>query len=180
VSKLQAEELVRASELDWRIARLGTVFGAGDRANFFRLAQGLRARRFLLPGDGAARKSVLPALKAAEVLGRLAVDETPQRMVLNVAAPEAPSLSEICRAFSIVCGFRYPSRIPIMVMKTMARIGDVAVVVKPGFPLTSSVLGKLTTPTVLDVSHMRESFPNMTWESFEESLRKAAEYYAGA
>jgi UDP-glucose 4-epimerase len=165
--------------LDWRIARLGTVFGVGDKANFSRLAQGLRNRRFVLPGDGAARKSVLTVAKAAEVLGRLAIDESSQRMVFNVAAPEAPSLAEICRAFSRVCGFRYPPRIPMPVMKTLARIGDAVAGVNPGFPLTSSVLAKLTTSTVLDVSRMRECFPDVAWESFEESLRRSAEYYAG-
>jgi len=116
--------------------------------------------------------------KAAEVLGRLAVNESPQRVILNVAAPEAPSLAEICRAFSSVCGFCYPVRIPMPIMKTLARIGDAAAVIKPGFPLTTSVLGKLTTSTVLDVSRMRECFPDVAWESFEESLRSAAAYYA--
>jgi len=177
-SKLEAEDLVRGSGLDWRIARLGTVFGVGDRANFSRLAQGLRTRRFVLPGEGAARKSVLPIAKAGEILGRLAIDEAAEQLMLNVAAPEAPSLAEICRAFNIVCGFRAPPRIPMMIMKTMARVGDVAAAVKPGFPLTSSVLGKLATSTVLDVSRMRKAFPEVTWECFEESLRPAAAYYA--
>jgi UDP-glucose 4-epimerase len=177
LSKLRAEELVRVSGLDWQIARLGTVFGTGDRANFSRLAQGLRTRRFVLPGDGVARKSVLPVAKAAELLGRMAVAEAPQRRILNVAAPVAPSLAEICRAFSTVCGFRYPRRIPLLAMKTMARIGDVAAGPIPGFPLTSSVLSKLTTSTVLDVSRMQESFPSVKWDSFEEGVRQAAEYY---
>jgi hypothetical protein len=54
----------------------------------------------------------------------------------------------------------------------------VAAAIRPGFPFTSSVLGKLTTSTVLDVSRMCEVFPDMTWNSFEESLRLAAAYYA--
>lgn len=176
-SNLEADELVRASELDWRIARLGTVFGVGDRANFSRLARGLHSSRFVDPGAGEARESVLPIAKAGELLGRLALNEAAQRLVLNVAAPEAPSLAEICHAFATVCGFREPPRVPLRLLEILARAGDAAAMVKPGFPLTSSVLRKLTTPTVLDVSRMNAAFPEMAWSSFEESLRPAAAYY---
>lgn len=178
LSKLEAENLVRGSDLDWRIARLGTVFGMGDRANFSRLARGLRNRRFILPGDGSALKSVLPIEKAGEILGRLAIDEAPHRMILNVASPEVPSLAEICRAFSKVCGLPYPRNVPLTLIKTLARVGDLAASIKPGFPLTTIVLGKLTTSTVLNVARMQEVFPDVTWSSFNESLRRAAEYYA--
>jgi len=108
-TKLAGEHLVRDSGLDWRVARLATVFGAGDRANFAKLACHLKAHRFFIPGAGAARKSVIPVGLVAELLSRLAWLENPGPRLLNVALSHAPTLREVCDAFSEKCGFR-PAR----------------------------------------------------------------------
>lgn len=177
-SKLDAESLVRSSVLDWRIGRLATVFGHGDAANFQRLARALKTRRFVIPGKGDSRKSVLTAGQAGEMLGRLATQRAGGRTVLNLASPQAPSLREICTAFSRRCGFASAPTAPLWLLRGGAFLGDGLRALGLPAPLDTNTLAKLTTPTVLDVSAMQQVFPDLNWPGFEETLAPAAEYYA--
>lgn len=179
-SKLAAEEAVRGWSGDWRIARLATVYGEGDRANFNRLAAALRRKRFILPGKGEARKSVVPLPRAAEILGRLALLEEARGTLMNVAAPEAPSLAEICRAFCVACGFAAPRRMPVGLLGLAARAGNLAAAAGGRAPLTTDVLEKLTSDTVVHTGRMKELFGDLSWEPFAESIRSMAGYYARA
>jgi len=177
-SKLEAESVVRRSVLDWRIGRLATVFGHGDTANFKRLARALKARRFVIPGQGNARKSVLSASQAGELLGRLATQQEGSRAVLNLASPLAPSLREICTAFSRRCRFANAPSAPLWLLRGGALLGDRLRVLGVPVPLDTNLLAKLTTPTVLDVSAMQQVFPDLNWKAFDETLEPAAGYYA--
>ena len=76
-SKYEGEQLVSSSSLDWRIVRLATVFGEGDRANFSRMAKAMKKHLFPVPGKGSARKSVIPVDLAAELLAEFAVLDNP-------------------------------------------------------------------------------------------------------
>ena len=98
-SKYEGERLVQAWPGDWCIARLATIYGDGDRANFARLAAALKRGRFLLPGDGGARKSVLPVDLAGVLLARLARPEGGTG-IFNLALPIAPTLAEIFRSLN--------------------------------------------------------------------------------
>lgn len=177
-SKLEAESLVRVSTFDWRIGRLATTFGHGDTANFWRLAQALKARNFVIPGKGCSCKSVLLASRAGELLGRLATQQKGARTVLNLASPEAPSLQQICAAFSKCCGFASAPAAPIWMLRGGALVGDALRSLGLPAPLDTDTLAKLTTSTVLDVSAMQQVFPNLKWPGFEEALAPAAKYYA--
>ena len=177
-SKLQAENLVQASGLDWRIARLATVYGVGDRANFRLLAHALKNRRFLIPGRGDAKKSILSAGRAGEILGRLALDNTSSKAMLNVASPSVPTLREICAAYCQICGFAKAPSVPVWLLRNAARIGDLSRALGLPTPLTSHSFHKLTTSTVLDVSKMQQMFPDLCWPNFSEDLARAADYYA--
>jgi len=176
-SKWESERLVQEAGGDWRIARLATVYGIGDRANFSRLAIALRCRRFVLPGGGEARKSVLPVARAGELLGRWAIQPDSGGQVVNLAAPVAPSLAEICAAFAEVCGFSPPWRLPAAPLHVLARLADGATLINRQIPRASQVLAKLTTNTVVDVGRMQRMFPMPPWESFGATLRPAALYY---
>lgn len=178
-SKLDGETLFRESGLSWRIARLATVYGTGDRANFMRLARALRRRRFLLPGAGAARKSVLPVELAGELLCRLALLRADGPITVNCAAPSAPSLAEICAAFAETCGFPLPLRVPLPLMRLGAQCGDLAEFLHLPSPYTTGVLRKLTTDTVVDVTRMQSLFPDLAWQEFEPALVRYARYYRG-
>lgn len=176
-SKREAENLIRESGLDWRIVRLATVFGTGDRANFASLAAGLRTRRFILPGRGQARKSVMPLDCSAEVLCRLAFKNELKHRLMNAALPHAESLREITAAFGECCGFPPPLSVPLSLMETGARMGNFVARVVPGFPMTSWMLARLTTSTVVDTSRLRETFPDLKLPSFQEALAEVADYY---
>jgi nucleoside-diphosphate-sugar epimerase len=176
-TKLEAERLVAEAGLDWRAVRLATVFGAGDRANFSKLAGALRRGRFVVPGPGTARKSVIPVELAAEVLVRLALLDEPKQRLMNVALPEAPTLREICDTFSAECGFSRARSVSLRLLRAAALVGNVAALLRPNFPLTTVNLRKLTTSTVVDPSRLYETLPEMSWPTFAEALRPAVEYY---
>lgn len=176
-TKLEGERIVRESGLDWRVVRLATVFGTGDRANFAKLARGLKTQRFVVPGRGSACKSVIPTELAADVLARLALLEEPKHRLLNVALSHAPSLREICDAFSINCGFSRARSIPISVLQGGAIIGNAISMIQPGFPLTTTNVKKLTTTTVVDNTRMREIFPDILLQKFDVALRASADFY---
>ncbi len=177
-SKLENEVRVQASDCAWSIARLATVHGDGDHANFARLAVALRRKCFVLPGDGRARKSVLPVAKAGELLGRLAIMSEARGIVVNLAAPIAPSLADICAAFDAVYGYGRPRHVPLPLLRFAAWVGNGITKLGGRAPLTSEVLNKLTTETVVDVARMQSLFTDLHWDSFEETLRKSAHYYA--
>ena len=94
-SKLEGECAVVDSDLDYRVVRLATVFGEGDRANFSKLARALAKRRFFLPGAGSARKSVISVDRAAEWIVRLALLENPKHRLVNLGFANPPTLAEV-------------------------------------------------------------------------------------
>jgi UDP-glucose 4-epimerase len=178
-SKFQGERFVQESSLDWRISRLATVYGTGDRANFWKLASALKRRRFVLPGNGSARKSVLPVTVAGELVGRMAMEEEISHRLLNLALPEAPSLKQIVQAFCEECGFKSPIRVPMWVLTIMALCGDVAERIVEEVPLTSGTLRKLAQDTVVSTKRMEENFGKIEYPGFAETLGEFSAYYRG-
>lgn len=177
-SKLEAERFVQDSGLDWRVGRMATVYGQGDKANFMLLARALGKRRFVLPGNGEARKSVIPLSLAAELLGRFGLADSVKGRLLNLAAPAAPKLNEICDAFSTLCGFPPPPRVPVPVLRLLALAGDsVKAVTGCNVPLRTELLRKLRTDTVVDTGALEREFSDVRWPSFLEGLGEASEYY---
>ncbi len=179
-SKLHAENLLRESTFDWRIGRLATVFGVGDKANFLHLAKALKLRRFAIPGMGSAEKSVISVRKAGDLIGRLVMADNSSGLIMNLASPEVPCLSDICHAFTDLCGFPKPFKLPGPLMKGLAIIGDGMTRVGISSPLTSKVYNKLVTDTVVDVALMKRHFPGLDWPSFRREIEFARHYYSGA
>lgn len=176
-SKIEGELLVTKSGLDWRVARLGTVFGEGDKANFYKLCKALKRRRFVLPGQGSAQKSLIFLEDAAQMLFSLSLIDQPEFRLLNIANPTPASLSSICNSFSMVCDSPNVVSFPVFLLRIMGWLGDLIMQFKPDFPLTSSNLAKLTSDTVVDVSRMTKVFPHYSWSSFDVSLSKSSKYY---
>ena len=179
-SKVQAEELVRGSALAWVIARPATIFGGGDRANFRRLAHALRRGRFVVPGAGEARKSVLPVDLAGALLARLAVEPIPAGTVVNLALPEAPTLRQICDGFSRELDWPRARSVPRWLLSLAAKAGDGLAGVGGRAPLTTTTLGKLTASTVVDVTTQLRLLPRENWPDFAGALRECADSYATA
>jgi nucleoside-diphosphate-sugar epimerase len=176
-SKLAGERLCVDSGLDWRVARLGTVFGTGDRANFAKLAVAQARRRFVVPGRGEAAKSVLPVGLAAELLVDLALrPEVPHRLV-NLALPQPVALGEICASFADFCGFPRAPVVPEQLLRLLALVGDKLERVRPGVGLTTRNLNKLMTSTVVDTCRMQQNWPGRDWGDFRRWLAQSADYY---
>ncbi|WP_162030132.1 MULTISPECIES: NAD(P)-dependent oxidoreductase [unclassified Lentimonas] len=178
-SKLKGELCVRESGLDFRVVRLATVFGEGDRANFAKLAKALKARKFILPGAGDARKSVISVKRAAEWIGQLALMPNPAHRLINLGFSEAPTLGEICEAYTNECDFSQAFKAPLWFLRLAALAGDVLAKIKPNFPLTSVNVSKLTRSSCVDCSRAAEVFPELSKVRFADELRNSAEYYRG-
>jgi len=176
-TKLQGENLVCESGLDFRVARLATVFGRGDRANFSKLARGLKRKRFVIPGVGNARKSVIPVDLAAAVLARLAMESEPRHRLMNVSLSDVPTLRMLCDSFSQVCGFERAPSVHLGLLQSAAFIGGRVGRLWPAFPLTPATLKKLITSTVVDNRRLLETFPDLLMPSFVEALKLSYEYY---
>lgn len=176
-SKLKGELCVRDSGLDYRVVRLATVFGKGDRANFAKLAKALKANNFIVPGTGDARKSVISVNRAAEWIGKLALMPEPAHRLINLGFLQASTLGEICQAFSDQCGFPQSRRAPLWFLRFAAFAGDLITKIKPNFPLTSVNVHKLTRSSCVDCSRAAEVFPELSKVSFADELKNASEYY---
>ncbi len=176
-SKLAGETHVIESSLDSRIVRLATVFGDGDIANFSKLAKALKKKRFVLPGQGAAKKSVIPVDIASRCISMLALMKDPKHRLMNLGLSQAPELKEICEAYHRVCGFPKPIVCSLPLLRAFALVGDLASKLKPSFPLTSINVKKLTSSTWVDCSNATEVFPELVETTFEDSLEKSKGYY---
>lgn len=176
-TKIEGERIVAQSGLDWRAVRLATVFGKGDQANFAKLARGLKRKRFVMPGKGLARKSVIPVDLAAEVLVEMALRDSLKHRLINTALRDAPSLLQICDGFSNCCGFPRAFSLPMPLLKALAAGGSMVGACMKGFPLTLDVVRKLTTSTVIETNRLQETLPDLRMPSFVEALDEHATYY---
>jgi nucleoside-diphosphate-sugar epimerase len=175
-SKTKGEQYVMESDLDWRIARLSTVFGIGDPANFLRLAHAIRNRRFIIPGDGLSRKSVIPVELAALLICELAKTNTLPHRLVNVALPNAPTLKEICDAFSQICQFATCRSTPLPIMSLLAKLGDAINLVRP-FPLNTQILDQLNQSTWVETNRLQSNFPDIHFKRFIEYLEDHRQFY---
>lgn len=176
-SKLEGEQAVLDSNLKGRVIRLATVFGKGDQANFARLARALKSGRFLIPGRGEATKSLISVNIAAECLAELALQDEVPYALMNLGLTSPPSLQMICETFSRKCGFPPARRLPLPVFRLLTAMGDGLACIKPGFPLTSETLWKLTTSTAVDCSRAASLLRGMVKTTFAVELERCADYY---
>lgn len=93
------------------VLRLCPVYGAGDKGNVRRVATAIARRRFLIPGDGATRKSVVHASTVAEAVRRALESEVTGAFVL--ADREAPSIRELADTIARALGRRPPLSVPV-------------------------------------------------------------------
>jgi nucleoside-diphosphate-sugar epimerase len=178
-SKLAAEQAVRGSQLDWRIVRPATLFGAGDSANFLRLATAIRRRLFVIPGNGEARKSCLPVDLAAQCIVALANQDAPVSRLLNLGLSDAPTLREICSVIANACQVPPPRSLPQWAVACAGLIGDAVGVCGIRSPLTSATLKKLCSSTWVDCVRASQLFPVIAQTTFESAMRHCASYYRG-
>lgn len=176
-TKLHGERVVMQSQLDWHVARLATVFGPGDTANFFRLAKAIKSRRFFIPGRGRQRKSCIDVETAARSLIAMATIPAPARRVVNVAFPETPTLAEIATSLAAACSVPSPLGMPESLLRLLARCGDLGRRLGLPAPLTTDDLSRLCGSTWVDSSLALAIVPDLATKTFADAMKQAAAYY---
>jgi len=126
MSKLLAEqramELMANSQCSLGILRLATIYGEGDRGNVSKLISALDKRRFIWPGDGLNRKSLIYKEDAARACLRALEDVNPGVNIFNVSA-QPVTMREIVLAVCQALGRPVPHLvIPTASLKAVTTI----------------------------------------------------------
>jgi len=144
-SKLDAENLV----LDWtkqrniscNILRLPLIVGRSAPGNLQQLIKSIRSGRFVLPGGGTARKSMVLARDVAE----WAVSGQQISGVYNLTDKTDPSYFELCNAITTHYQLSSIPKIPAALMQVAGKVGDIgSVVTRRPLPYNSSIHQQLT------------------------------------
>jgi nucleoside-diphosphate-sugar epimerase len=126
-TKLEAEQiLLRASQEGGPsciVLRLCPVYGAGDKGNVRRVAIAVAKRRFVVPGDGSTRKSVVHISSVAEAI--LWSLRSAAEGVFVVADRVAPSMRELGDTIACELGLRPPPSVPVAFVLALAGAFDV-------------------------------------------------------
>jgi nucleoside-diphosphate-sugar epimerase len=145
-SKRAAEDALAAwSEqhgVRYGIVRLPLVAGRNAPGNLGAMMRALRRHAYVGVGDGLARRSLVLAPDVAAILPAVAEHGG----VFHLTDGHHPTFTELERTLAGAMGRRPPSRIPLRVARTAARMGDAVeqLVARP-MPLTTSRLQKMTT-----------------------------------
>lgn len=132
-SKFKAEELVRASSLDWTIFRPSLVFGIGD--DFFgHVLRNLVSQAPIVPqiGDGHfpfrpvwvedVASSFVQALSKPETIGK----------IFDLVGPKEYTFAELLKLMQTTLGFKKPTiAVPIPIMDIMVPIMNLVPAIAP-------------------------------------------------
>jgi len=144
-SKLDAENLVlqwaEKHDINCTIVRLPLIVGNSAPGNLKQLISSIKARRFVLPGGGKARKSMVLADDIATWVAR----NKDGRGTYNLTDREDPSYFELCNAITTHHNLSAIPAVPEFLMNTAGRIGDLGsrLLNKP-LPYNSAVHHQLT------------------------------------
>lgn len=134
------------------ILRLCPVYGRGDKGNVRRVMTAIARGRFVLPGDGATRKSIVHVSTIGDVL--LAVLAKNADGIFVVADRVAPSMRELADTVAEVVGKRRPFAIPASALRAVALPVEVlfrALGREP--PVSRALIAKSMLPSVCVVDH---------------------------
>jgi uncharacterized protein YbjT (DUF2867 family) len=126
-TKLQAEEALRSSALDWIILRPSVVIGRaayGASAMF----RGLAALPILPLMPDTGKLQIVQLDDVVETVARLVPDTAPARIALDLAGPEPLDFREVIAAFRAWFGWKPAGEIqlPRPIAKALYGLGDLA------------------------------------------------------
>lgn len=149
-TKWEAEELVRASDLDWTIFRPSVIFGRGDELVSV-LARALK-RLPVMPvlGDGRYRLQPIPAEQVATGFARALHTPASSRQTYDVAGPIAYAFVDLLDEIARALGRRRVRKIhvPLAPVRVLTR----ALEWLPFYPVSSDQLVMLSEESVADPS----------------------------
>jgi uncharacterized protein YbjT (DUF2867 family) len=141
LTKLAADDYLRATALDWVVLRPSLVHARGAYGGTA-LFRALAALPFAIPvpGDGEQRFQPIRADDLSLVVAQALETERLTRQTLDPVGPDVVTLSEILADYRRWLGFRAAPvvRIPAWLVKAAARWGD-----RWGGPLNSTALAQL-------------------------------------
>jgi uncharacterized protein YbjT (DUF2867 family) len=149
-TKWEAEEAVRASDLDWSIFRPSIIFGRGDEFVSV-LARALK-RLPVMPvlGDGRYRLQPIPAEQVAEGFARALSTPESARQTYEVAGPTAYAFVDLLDEIARALGRTAPRKVhlPLAPVRAMTQ----ALGWLPFYPVSSDQLMMLEEGSVGDPS----------------------------
>jgi nucleoside-diphosphate-sugar epimerase len=150
-TKIEAEQIVldaaTSGGLSTAVLRLCPVFGRGDKSNVQTMIRAIARRRFVLPGGGYNRKSIVHISTVTEV-ARAAVDSDTGGVFL-VADAEAPTMRELASTMARVLGAPKPPSVPEpLVRGALTALEATFSLARRKAPFTREQLRKLLEPTV--------------------------------
>lgn len=127
-SKLAAERLVEASDLDWTIVRPGNVYGPGDEvvSLILKMVRALPAVPVI--DDGDQKFQPIWHEDLAHVLAATVERSDLNRRTLDAAGPEITSMNDLLKRFAEITD-RSPLRVPVpmALAQLVAKFGSMAV-----------------------------------------------------
>ena len=149
-TKAEAETIVLAADdLRPAVLRLCPVYGRGDKGNVRTMIRAIARRRFVVPGDGSTRKSIVHVSTVADVVR--AATEKAATGVFVVADRRTPTIRELADAIAKNLGRRRPASIPGPLLRGVAGVvGRVARIAGITTPISRTLIEKAMASSVCD------------------------------
>jgi nucleoside-diphosphate-sugar epimerase len=178
-TKIEAERLVldaaKDSALSTAVLRLCPVFGRGDKSNVQTMMRAIARRRFVLPGGGHNRKSIVHISTVTEV-ARAAVDSKAGGIFL-VADTEAPTMRELTDTMArVLRAPRPPSAPEPLVRAALGGLEALFALAGKTPPFTREQLRKLLEPTVCSPGRARAELGASCHVDLEQALADEARW----
>jgi len=156
--KWRAEQLVRASELEWVVLRPSILFGAGDR--FFSTVKILLAHWspgvVLVPGHGRTRFQPLFVGDLAMAVRRSVMEVERAGSAYEFGGPEHLTYRQILDAIMEATGIRRRAvNLPFPIFEGAMALTDL---VAPSFPVTRDQIQSLRFPNWTDLDAFQRAF----------------------
>lgn len=140
-SELLVAEWCDKHNVKLTIVRLPLVVGFGAPGSFSQIISAIRKRRFIIPGDGKAKKSMVLASDVADWL----VKNNSVTGTFNLTDQYHPTYAELCDAVTNHLNLSPVPRISTSLMVATSWLGNASgIILNKPFPYNSSVHNQLT------------------------------------
>ena len=183
-AKLLAEAEVRescvAARCEWSIARLGFLYGEGNRALLQHLGPLLAKRRVILIGKGHNRFATLHVGDAVEAVLLCGAHRRAAGRTYDVAADEVVTQKQFLEATADALGLPRPWRnVRVGLARPIARVVESACrLVGRQPPFTRAMVDLMGTDQVIDAHAIRTELNWRPRVDFSTGMRRMADWYA--
>jgi nucleoside-diphosphate-sugar epimerase len=168
-AELRAQEQIDPYQASLTILRFSTMYGEGDRGNVGRLIRAVKRGRFIWPGAGSNRKSLIFREDAARACLRALEGTNPGIGIYNVSAP-AESLRSIVEGISTALNMSVPRLgLPQWILDASLKMAGMLHL--QGTPI--KMLTKIVHDDCYDASRFNNEYGYRTQIELAEGLRRA-------